>query len=112
MPSFSLTPAQLASLRLLPGRALIKVAPIRLTTDSGLHLPQAAAEAHEHAQILREGTVTLINPEPHTNPGIAVHYLNPAGLLNKRVLYFTHLDEVDNEYVIVLHGQIVAVVGD
>ncbi len=111
MPSIHLTDAQAASFRPLPGRALIRVSPAELM-EKGIHLPETAAEAREQALALRRGVIVRVNYRPHPNKELRVRFVieDKMKLHPLRVVwYLGHADEMDNDYVVVLHGQIVAV---
>lgn len=108
MPSFTLPPnIPISSIRLLPGRALIRVSPAEQKIGS-IHLPEDAAERETQRQAAREGVLEAINTAPHPNKDLRT-VINAEGLKpGMKVLYLGHADETDNEFVVVLHGQIIA----
>lgn len=108
MPSFSLHPSLISALLPLPGYCLLRCSAAEEKTESGaLYIPETIAKAHEEAKQLRKGTIIRANHRPdkyiktqwlwseitQLKPGVVVFYQG-------------HADEMDNEYVIVRHGQL------
>jgi hypothetical protein len=99
-----------------------------MTESGALHLPEKAAEGEMQRGAVREGMVVCARISPSRHGGVAEGDLTPeeaqesfiarsfldadslAILPGKKVFYLGHLDEADNEYVIVKLGQIVAIV--
>jgi len=128
MPSFTLTPEEIKSLHVLPGHALIKTSPAELIINDGLLvLPESAAVAREEALAVRKGVIISLNrwgkggmrvddnAEDYNN--VEDYSCKPCWddpdssflLCGQMVYYWGHQDEMDNQYVVVKLGQIVAV---
>jgi hypothetical protein len=106
MPSLHLTPGMAVRFLPLPGSCLLRVSPTPLMHGS-LHLPENAAEAHEQLKAMREGVVVRNNPQ--RDKYLKTEWLEEdLGRLvyGVRVFYQGHMDEMDNQYVVVKHGQI------
>ena len=83
-------------------------------SDSGLlHLPETAVQAREEVKAMRRGRIIKTNFLPDKYDKDArwneddVRALQPG----VEVLYLGHMDEMDNDHVIVRHGQICAILG-
>ena len=116
MPSFqfSLSPSDVPLFHPLPGHALLRVLPTPLTYgSSNLVLPENYADRIEKMKACRMGEIVRVNykrdkylhPRQHPMAGEELVMLKEGA----RVWYLGHGDEMENEYVVVKHGQILAV---
>lgn len=114
-----LTPAQAERFRPARGYVLLQVLPAESQTTSGLlHLPEAAAEMEMQVQAIRKAKVVKINRGGALPPGCSkwpkgrAPFYDQDSLeirLERTVFYLGRQSEIDNDYVVVMIGQIVAV---
>jgi hypothetical protein len=132
MPSFNLTPDEVASFRPLPGHALLRCLPAELkdSPSSLIVKPESAASAELERAAVRRGEVIKISwanlngsreqRRDFHNSTEHSWYLGQIGHFDEHgvwyikpgtgvALYLGHLDESDNQYVVVKILQIVAV---
>lgn len=114
-----LTPAQAERFRPARGYVLLQVLPAESKTASGLlHLPETAAEMEMKVQAVRKAVVIRVNrggtlPEGCSKwpKGRAPFYDEDSMMVKTGVIvfYLGRQSEIDNDYVVVMIGQIVAV---
>lgn len=109
---FTLTDYEASRCFPLPGRCLLRTSPAELKVGS-VYLPEDAAEAHERVKAARVGVVVRCNERKDKYvktqwDGEDLKSLKPGA----KVVYLGHQDEMDNAYVVVRHGQILAVLED
>ena len=112
MPSHQLTlsPSDIPGFHPMPGHVLLRVLPPDLQTSGGLHLPENYTGVAERVSAVRMGEVAVVNYRD--NKYHKTHLAKSELLLltrGVRVWYLGHGDEMDSEYVVVMHGQIVGV---
>lgn len=111
--AFHLSESESLTVHPLPGYALLRVLPPSLTSDSGkLFLPEKQTEVLEQGKAARRGEVVRVNKRENKNKTLRARWgeedmalMRPGAV----VYYLGHLDEAESGYVIVLHGQILAV---
>ena len=112
MPShaFHLLPADVPHFRPLPGHALLRVLPPTLTTSSGLVLPEKQTGEMEQQKGVRRGEVVYFNWRNNKYQKVHMRPREKAVIKMPGVVvrYLGHGDEMDQEYVVVMHLQIVA----
>jgi hypothetical protein len=115
MPNLNLTDAQALACSPLPGHALLKVQAKAQEREPGslVYKPESAAQGELERQAVREAVVVKVNREYFSNRlGMMRQFKDEDSRLVKRgatVYYLGHMDEMDNQYVVVRLGQIVAV---
>lgn len=111
MPSFqfSIRPEMIPFICPLPGHAILRVLPIDLSPSPLLVLPEKYADEEVKRMPVRRAEVVKVNTR--RNKYYKTHVdeeelkLMTTGSV---VWYYGHADETENEVVIVMHGQIVA----
>jgi co-chaperonin GroES (HSP10) len=112
MPShdLNLSPADVPHFRPLPGHLLLKVLPPDLQTHRGLHLPENYAGDQERVSAIRKGEIVYVNIDNNKHHKVHLAWEEMDLLVvGKKVWYLGHGDEMDSEYVVVMHGQVVGV---
>jgi hypothetical protein len=121
-----LTPDQASRFRPARGYALLKVLPAESQTSSGLHLPETAADMEMKVQPVRKAVVLKVNRMAKMGGYRGIGAGHRKGIWAKgcapyddedsrqvipgrTVIYLSRQSEIDNDFVVVKIGQIVAV---